>query len=510
LTNNGTLPLTIDGITISNDPNSGQPAFTQTNNCGASLAPQASCTITVTALSTTQAYSTGTLTVGDDAVSNPQTLNMSYSNGFSGGMLFFDFGSRSIGTQGSAGLHFQPGGIPPGGTYALTLTGPDAADFSFLPGSSSQSTSCTASRLNPFCGPVVYFTPSALGLRTVTLNVNGSPFGGLIGVGLSPGLHFSMSPSSINFLATVIGQTSSSSTISIVNTGTVPLTLNAPVLSGPNPSDFSATTNCTTLAPNGTCSVTITASPTQPANRSATLTMTDSTSTVQQTTSLSVLGENPPPVANPNNLDFAYTPVGTTSAAQSFSITSFNNDPVTVQVVDSAVSPFVITQGGSCTVTPCQVSVVFAPTTANTAPADGNNSYGEILVSDLFSGLATTVSLSGIWQPPPPPTTTATIQPGLVTFNPQSVGTTSDTADITITNTGDQPLTDQITLIGNNTGDFILTNPCPSTIAVGGQCSLTVAFSPTATGFRSANVQIIANTTNLSSPIKVSVSGTGQ
>jgi hypothetical protein len=154
--------------------------------------------------------------------------------------------------------------------------------------------------------------------------------------------------------------------------------------------------------------------------------------------------------------------------------------------------------------------VVFAPTAANTAPADGNNSYDEILVTDLFSGLAATVSLSGIWQPPPPPTTTATIQPGLVTFNPQFVGTTSDTADITITNTGDQPLTDQITLIGNNTGDFILTNPCPSTIAVGGQCSLTVAFSPTATGFRSANVQIIANTTNLSSPIKVSVSGTGQ
>jgi hypothetical protein len=509
LTNNGTLPLTIDGITISNDPNSGQPAFTQTNNCGASLAPQASCIITVTALSTTQAYSTGTLTVGDDAVSGPQTLNLTYSNGFSGTALVFDFGSRSIGTQGTAPLYFEPPGYP-SGSDTLSLTGTDATDFSFLPGSSSQSSSCPVSRLNPNCGTIIYFTPSALGLRTVTLNVNGTPYGGLIGVGLSAGLHFSMSPSSINFLATVIGQTSSSSTISIVNTGTVPLTLNAPVLSGPNPSDFNATTNCTTLAPNGTCSVTIMASPTQPANRSATLTMTDSTSTVQQTTSLRVLGENPPPVANPNNLDFAYTPVGTTSAAQSFSITSFNNDPVTVQVVDSAVSPFLITQGGSCSVTPCPVSVVFAPTAANTAPADGNNSYDEILVTDLFSGLAATVSLSGIWQPPPPPTTTATIQPGLVTFNPQSVGTTSDTADITITNTGDQPLTDQITLIGNNTGDFILTNPCPSTIAVGGQCSLTVAFSPTATGFRSANVQIIANTTNLSSPIKVSVSGTGQ
>ena len=39
LTNSGTLPLTIDGISISNDPTSGQPAFTQSNNCGSSLAP---------------------------------------------------------------------------------------------------------------------------------------------------------------------------------------------------------------------------------------------------------------------------------------------------------------------------------------------------------------------------------------------------------------------------------------------------------------------------------------
>ena len=74
LTNSGTLPLTIDGISISNDPTSGQPAFTQTNNCGTSLASQATCTIAVTALSTTQPYPTGTLTVADDAAAGPQSI----------------------------------------------------------------------------------------------------------------------------------------------------------------------------------------------------------------------------------------------------------------------------------------------------------------------------------------------------------------------------------------------------------------------------------------------------
>jgi trimeric autotransporter adhesin len=257
------------------------------------------------------------------------------------------------------------------------------------------------------------------------------------------------------------------------------------VLSGPNPSDFTVVSNCSTLPPNGTCSLNITASPTQPTNRFATLILTDSTGTApQQTVSLRVLGLNPPPVANPNTLDFPYTPLGTTSAAQSFTVTSFNNDPITVQVVDSALSPFVLTQGSSCSMTPCQISVMYAPTAANTAPAAGNNSYGDILVTDLFSGQATLVSVSGIYQPPPAPTTTASILPGLLTFDPQSVGSSSDTQSISVTNTGDQPLSLQISLTGTNSGDYILTNPCPGTVAVGGFCNLAVAFSPTATGLR--------------------------
>jgi trimeric autotransporter adhesin len=508
LTNSGTLALTIDGISISNDPTSGQPAFTQTNNCGTSLAPQATCTITVTALSTTQPYSTGVLTVASDNDAGPLSSNLSYSNGFSGPVIF-NYGSRSIGTQGAGPLDFEPPGYP-SGSDTLTLTGPDAPDFSFLPGSSSQSTTCTVSRLSPNCGPVIYFTPSALGIRTATLNINGVPYAGVIGVGLAPGLHFSLTPSSLDLSYVQIGQTSPVSALGIVNIGTVPITFNAPVLGGPNPSDFTAVSSCTTLAPNGTCGINITASPTQPTNRFATLTVTESTATMQQSVALSVLGLNPGPVATPNSLSFAYTPLGTTSAPLSFTVTSFNNDPIRVQVVDSAVSPFLVTQGNSCSITPCQISVAYAPTAANTSQDAGGNSYDEIVVTDLFSGQAAIVNTVGIWQPPPPPTTTASIAPGLLTFNAQTVGTTSGTADITITNTGNQPLTLQISLTGNNPQDYILTNPCPSTVAVGGFCNLTVAFSPTATGLRSANVQIIANASNFSSPDLVSITGTGQ
>jgi hypothetical protein len=506
LTNLGTLALTIDSISISNDPTSGQPAFTQTNNCGPSLAPQATCTFAVTALSTTQAYSTGVLTVGDDAAAGPQTAGLSYSNGFVGQVLV-NFGSRSVGTQGMGTFSFEPPGYP-AGVNTLSLTGPDATDFSFQSGSSSQSSTCNTSRLGPICGGSIYFTPSAQGMRAATLVVNGTPYAGFIGVGLPAGLHFSMSPTSIDFGSVFIGQTSpSSGGVTIVNTGTATLTLNTPVLSGPNSSDFNAVSNCSSLPPNGTCSVSITASPTQPTNRFATFTLSDSTGTAQQTASLRVLGVNPAPVANPNTLAFAYTPSGSVSAPQSFTVTSYNNDPVTVTIGDAQFVPFFFTQGSSCTSTPCQISVAFAPTAATIALADGGNSYDEIFVTDLFSGQAAVVNVSGINQPPP--VLSLSLSPGSLTFPLQSVGTTSTAQTITLTNTGNQALVNvQATLSGTDPGDYLLTNNCQSTVAVGANCNMVVTFFPTATGTREASVYIVSNAA--SSPDTVPLTGTAQ
>jgi trimeric autotransporter adhesin len=512
LTNSGTVPLTIDGISISNDPTSGQPAFTQTNNCGTSLAPLSTCTITVTALSTTQPYSTGVLTVASDSAYGPQTCSLSYSNGFAGPIIV-DFGNRSIGTQG-IGPIILPSGYPTP-TETITLTGPDATDFSFLTASSSQSTTCTFTRFTVNCGPVIYFTPSALGRRTATLNINGNPVYGVIGVGLTAGLHFSLKPSSVDLGYVQIGQMSPTAGLSIANTGTVPITFNAPVFSGPNPSEFTAVSSCTTLAPNGTCGVNVTALPSQPTNRFATLTVTESTATAQQSVSLRVLGQNPGPVVNPTAFAFGYTLLGTTSPPQSFTVTGFNNDPVTVQVVDSsepAIDPsgslFVITQGSSCSSTPCTVSVAFAPTTANTSPTDFYTASGGIVISDLFSSQLTLVPLSGLHDlASPPPPTTVSVAPSSLTFDPQTVGSTSSGQTLTITNTGDQILDLAILVTGANPGDYILSNPCTQ-VNAGASCIFFVQFSPIAAGTRTANVQIISN--NTFSPDLISLTGTGQ
>ena len=70
LTNRGNVGLNISSLTASGD-------FTQTNNCGSSVAAGASCTINVTFAPATVGSETAQLTVTDNAFDSPQTVSLS-------------------------------------------------------------------------------------------------------------------------------------------------------------------------------------------------------------------------------------------------------------------------------------------------------------------------------------------------------------------------------------------------------------------------------------------------
>jgi len=74
VTNTGTAVLSIGNIAITG-------AFTQVHTCGATLAPQASCVISVSFSPTTTATQTGTLTIADNATPNTQTVSLRGSGG---------------------------------------------------------------------------------------------------------------------------------------------------------------------------------------------------------------------------------------------------------------------------------------------------------------------------------------------------------------------------------------------------------------------------------------------
>jgi Subtilase family/Abnormal spindle-like microcephaly-assoc'd, ASPM-SPD-2-Hydin len=112
---------------------------------------------------------------------------------------------------------------------------------------------------------------------------------------------------------------------------------------------------------------------------------------------------------------------------------------------------------------------------------------------------------SGATTPPPSSSSPAvSLAPAALTFASQTTGTSSAGQAVTLTNTGSAALT--ISSIAAS-GDFAQTNTCGSSVAAGANCTITVTFTPTATGSRTGALTIADNASG--SPHTVGLSGTG-
>ena len=93
-------------------------------------------------------------------------------------------------------------------------------------------------------------------------------------------------------------------------------------------------------------------------------------------------------------------------------------------------------------------------------------------------------------------------------FAEQVVGITSKAKKITVTNQGSGTLTiNQIYVAGADPGDFAETNTCGSALAAGASCKISVTFTPSAVGKRSALLGI--SDSDPASPQAVALTGTG-
>jgi hypothetical protein len=77
LTDAGNATLIITSITVTGN-------FSQTNDCGASLAPGASCTLTVTFTPTATGPESGSILVADNAIGSPQAIELEGASGGTG------------------------------------------------------------------------------------------------------------------------------------------------------------------------------------------------------------------------------------------------------------------------------------------------------------------------------------------------------------------------------------------------------------------------------------------
>ena len=101
------------------------------------------------------------------------------------------------------------------------------------------------------------------------------------------------------------------------------------------------------------------------------------------------------------------------------------------------------------------------------------------------------------------------IHPLNLTFAQQTIGTTSPAQVVMLTNTGTATLTlSSIGITGANASDFAETNTCGPTVAPNDNCQVSVSFTPTAAGNRSAVLSITDNAPG--SPQTASLTAMGQ
>ncbi len=133
LSNSGNAPLTITSISVTG---ANASSFGETNNCGASLAAGASCTITVSFTPTSAGSLSAAISVTDNAAGSPQSAVVTGTGSASTYAVSFPSPSQSVapGTLAQFNLTVNPLGGSFNNLVTLSATGlPPGATVSFLP-----------------------------------------------------------------------------------------------------------------------------------------------------------------------------------------------------------------------------------------------------------------------------------------------------------------------------------------------------------------------------------------
>lgn len=205
----------------------------------------------------------------------------------------------------------------------------------------------------------------------------------------------------------------------------------------------------------------------------------DSNYVTSTSSPVSQLVQGPIVQLSPTSLNFGNQPVGTTSAAKTVTLSNIGSGVLTISGA-TITGPFTITTNCTTTLAPganCTAYVSFKPTKIGTAS-------GAISITDNAAQSPQTVTLSGTG-------TSVQLNPTNLNFGNRAVGTTSPRKLITLTNKGSVILNiSEIAITGENASDFNQINNCGTSLAPGASCSIGVNFTPSALGFRSANLSV--------------------
>ena len=305
-----------------------------------------------------------------------------------------------------------------------------------------------------------------------------------------------LTPSTMGFGNVTVGATSAAQTATLKNTGDAALAISSFGFFGSNTSSFSETNNCgTSVAAGASCSIAITCTPAATGSLSANLGANYPSPIPQQSIALTCSGTAaaaPQATLTPASANFGNLTIGSTSAAQTFTLANAGNAALSINSIGlggANASEFAITSktcgAALAASSSCTLSVTFAPATVRPATAT-------LSVSDNASGSPQTSTLTGTGTAAAAPA--ATLTPVKLDFGSIETGTKSTAQNATLTNTGNAALTIAgISLTGTNSTAFTSTNTCGSTLAAGASCSISVTFNPTSTGTDAATLSVSDN-----------------
>src|SRR4029077_5981435 len=291
-----------------------------------------------------------------------------------------------------------------------------------------------------------------------------------------------------------VGTTSAAQTLTLNNTGTASLNITSIVPSG----DFGETNTCGTFVPvAGSCTISVTFTPTATGTRSGAITITDNAANSPQTVSLTGTGtpaSGPVGSLSSTTLTFGNQILNTASTAQSVTLT---NSGTALLAITSIVASAEYSQTNTCGASVaiganCSISVPFPPTAIGTQT-------GTITVTDNATGSPQIINLSGSGVDP-----SVSFAPTSLSFANQNLNTASTAQSVTLTNSGSAAVS--ITSIVAS-AQYSQTNTCGASVAIGANCSISVTFTPTAGGSQPGTITVTDNATG--SPQTINLSGTG-
>jgi hypothetical protein len=261
---------------------------------------------------------------------------------------------------------------------------------------------------------------------------------------------------------------SAAQSVTLSNTGTATLTISSFSLTG----DFAQTSNCgTNLSAGSSCTVNVKFTPTARGTRAGTLSLNSNAPGAAPSVSLSGSGIASIAGLAPSSLTFASQTLGTTSAAQTITLT--NSGDATLNITSIAASGD-FAQSNNCTAvlatsSSCSINVTFTPN------ATGTRSGTLTIADDSLTGSPQTASLSGTGAPASTATSVAS------SLNPSTFGQTVTFAATVQVSSGSSPtgtvtFLDGVTALGtgsltNSTAQF-----STSVLAVGSH-SVTVKYN---------------------------------